>query len=502
MKRLDNFNLNRLKNKQWYHQRFDGCPMFIGFISESEPKRENRKPKGTEADIRACYFEEGKCDWYLDMKDIGRATDVILKLAKKDSKISTKFLAAWRKDEQAFEDFCLNQLPKIDFKKLLLGDLLKLWEHYRELGINRFTSSSIIDHFALGTDRLIADMLKAEISKIDKNLTESDFAKIFAVASAPTKQSFYGVSEINLLKIILNKSKQTLKEHQQKYFWLNNNYIRDRVLTVDDFKKEVKAWKTSGKDLAVELRRLKETPIKNKKIKERLFKKYKLSQFLYTLLKISDDFTWWQDERKKATYLNIHAGCQILAAIAKLTGYMLDELKYASPCEIAGIIKKKFPKRRELRERMNGSACVATRDEIIFATGKKVARIRQIMFGRKKFVEIDDFRGLTASPGKATGRVKVIKSSTEIGKVKVGDILEAVMTRPDYVVAMKKAAAIVTNEGGITSHAAIISRELGIPCIIGTKIATEVLRDGDLVEVNANHGVVRMLKRKKIKIFL
>jgi len=61
------------------------------------------------------------------------------------------------------------------------------------------------------------------------------------------------------------------------------------------------------------------------------------------------------------------------------------------------------------------------------------------------------------------------------------------------VPAMKKAAAIVTNEGGVTSHAAIVSRELGIPCVIGTKIATEVLHDGDLVEVDANHGKVTIL---------
>ena len=67
------------------------------------------------------------------------------------------------------------------------------------------------------------------------------------------------------------------------------------------------------------------------------------------------------------------------------------------------------------------------------------------------------------------------------------------MTTVDYLPAMKKASAIVTDDGGITSHAAIISRELGIPCIVGTKIATKVLKDGDLVEVNANKGEVKIL---------
>jgi pyruvate,water dikinase len=68
------------------------------------------------------------------------------------------------------------------------------------------------------------------------------------------------------------------------------------------------------------------------------------------------------------------------------------------------------------------------------------------------------------------------------------------MTRPEYVPLMKKAAGIITDEGGITCHAAIVSRELKIPCVIGTKIATKVLKDGDMVEVDADKGIVKILK--------
>jgi len=74
-----------------------------------------------------------------------------------------------------------------------------------------------------------------------------------------------------------------------------------------------------------------------------------------------------------------------------------------------------------------------------------------------------------------------------------GDILVSHMTDPEIVVAMKKAGAIITDMGGITCHAAIVSRELGIPCVIGTKIATKVFKDGDEVEVDATKGVVRKL---------
>jgi pyruvate,water dikinase len=87
----------------------------------------------------------------------------------------------------------------------------------------------------------------------------------------------------------------------------------------------------------------------------------------------------------------------------------------------------------------------------------------------------------------------VIKTIHDIAKVKKGEILIAYMTRPEFMPAMQKAAAFVTNEGGITSHAAIVSREMNKPCVIGTKIATEIFKDGDLVEVDANKGVVRKL---------
>ncbi len=99
-------------------------------------------------------------------------------------------------------------------------------------------------------------------------------------------------------------------------------------------------------------------------------------------------------------------------------------------------------------------------------------------------------KGIPASPGIGTGTVKVLKSPKEIDKVKAGDILVAPMTSPDYVPAMKKAVAIVTNEGGMTSHAAIVSREMGIPCVVGTKEGTKVLKDGDIITVNGKTGEI------------
>ncbi|MBI4399826.1 phosphoenolpyruvate synthase [Candidatus Micrarchaeota archaeon] len=99
-------------------------------------------------------------------------------------------------------------------------------------------------------------------------------------------------------------------------------------------------------------------------------------------------------------------------------------------------------------------------------------------------------RGLGASPGTAVGPVKIIYSPEELTKIQKGDVLVTDMTTPDYVVGMRKAAAVVTNAGGTTAHAAIVSRELGIACIVGTKKATDILKDGQIITVDAVHGIV------------
>lgn len=93
-----------------------------------------------------------------------------------------------------------------------------------------------------------------------------------------------------------------------------------------------------------------------------------------------------------------------------------------------------------------------------------------------------------------TGRVALCLGLEAIANFPEGAILVTTMTRPEFMPAIRRASAIVTDEGGITSHAAIVSRELDVPCIIGTKIATKVFKDGDLVEVDANKGVVRKVE--------
>lgn len=102
-------------------------------------------------------------------------------------------------------------------------------------------------------------------------------------------------------------------------------------------------------------------------------------------------------------------------------------------------------------------------------------------------------KGQVAFRGNIKGKVRIVLNANSDHNFKDGEILVTGMTRPEFVPLMKKASAIVTDEGGITCHAAIVSRELKVPCVIGTKIATKVFKDGDMVEVDANGGIIRKI---------
>jgi len=146
-----------------------------------------------------------------------------------------------------------------------------------------------------------------------------------------------------------------------------------------------------------------------------------------------------------------------------------------------------FPQDTEWAKEKGKIYIVQTRPVTTVAETTKIEKKDK---GAIKIAEVPVLTGSPASPGIGTGPVKILKSPKEIGKIQKGDVMVAPMTSPDYVPAMKKSAAIVTDEGGQTSHAAIVSRELGIPCVVGTLQATKKLKDGQIVTVNGEEGKI------------
>lgn len=148
-----------------------------------------------------------------------------------------------------------------------------------------------------------------------------------------------------------------------------------------------------------------------------------------------------------------------------------------------------------LEERMKGYCLARINGQPIeIYSGKKIAQF----LASQKFTDDQGkgksqvIKGLIGNPGIARGGAVIVITNHDLRKVREGSILVAVTTNPDYVPAMRQCKAFITDEGGITSHAAIVARELNLPCIVGTKLATKIFKDGDLVDVDANQGIVKL----------
>lgn len=189
----------------------------------------------------------------------------------------------------------------------------------------------------------------------------------------------------------------------------------------------------------------------------------------------------------------------LLKEIGRRFGIRTKDLFFYTEDEIKKLFEKKKVAGSVVERRAKGYALIITKNKERLLIGKEFKELFKEVASTKKTKE---FSGQVAKRGFVTGRIKMIlhnkrNISKEVKKFKKGEILVTEMTRPGTILACRKAAAIITDEGGIMSHAAIISRELGIPCVIGTKIATQILKDGDLVEVDANKGVVKVIKKKE-----
>lgn len=183
----------------------------------------------------------------------------------------------------------------------------------------------------------------------------------------------------------------------------------------------------------------------------------------------------------------------------------VNQVRFLYPHEIKDLLLHCKLESKRLNDRISYGVFYSSAEVALpyLLEGEKArAFLKQFSFITYAIDNVKILQGDCATPGRTRGSVAIINTAKEMKKMKRGNILVSMATSPDLMPIIKKAAAIVTDAGGITCHAAIVSRELGIPCVIGTKIATKALHDGDTVDVDATHGkitVIERIKRKNLK---
>lgn len=186
----------------------------------------------------------------------------------------------------------------------------------------------------------------------------------------------------------------------------------------------------------------------------------------------------------------------ILDRIQKDLDFTSQEMEFISQDEFLRYIDSQIiPNRDTIEKRISG--LVYSNAGVTLVQNKNISKVFSDLgfkYDIENYENIKELKGVSACKGKVVGEVMIIMEKVKISAMKENGILVTSMTTPEYVPAMRKASAFITDEGGITSHAAIVSRELKKPCIIGTKIATKVLKDGMRVEVDADRGIVTVLE--------
>lgn len=324
-----------------------------------------------------------------------------------------------------------------------------------------------------------------------------EFNNAFSILTSPLKLSFYRQEQLELINILhepIIHQNQKLKKHQEKWHWILNSYLKGEKLSKDYFLNELnKMKKADFKILKSEIENYVDD-IKWKK--EKIINKINPSQEVLDYIFLVETFSTLQDDRKALNFQADFVLEELVDEVSKRTKIEKDDLKLLLPSEIADVFKNNLRQTIQLRKKSFATYCS---DKVIEGMDGDEAEALSREFENAKDINESIIHGVLASSGEVSyfrGPAKIILTINELEKLNEGEILVTTMTSPDFVLAMKKAGAIITDVGGMLSHAAIVSREFKKPCIVGTGIATKVIKDGDIVELHCGRGTVKIIKQQ------
>jgi phosphohistidine swiveling domain-containing protein len=289
-------------------------------------------------------------------------------------------------------------------------------------------------------------------------------------------------------KALYNK----IVNHNSEYSWINMYMFRRNPFTLVELIKRLKD--ILNKDCDNTLKELNKKRKKTRSKFEEAIEDLEIKGDLKRKVEVLPEYVYLRTFRLDIFTLSAYCVRNFLLEIGARLKLNYGELVHLAYWEIRDALlgKSKVPMNL-IEKRMKRYAAILFGGEFRIIVDKDELDYLQEEKEKKKVVDVLEIKGNVACKGKVKGPVKVVMHPTQITKVEKGDILVAPMTSPDFVIGMLKAIAIITDHGGITCHAAIVSRELNIPCVIATKIATKVLKDGDVVEVDAYNGIVKKI---------
>src|SRR4030042_3673517 len=400
-----------------------------------------------------------------------------------------------------FEKLDWKKKNNTEIKKILLDNI----ERYKNL-INPWYTQYSIDAFF---ETAIEDELAKYIP-----ITDHDFRKYVLIFTDPKEATEVSLERFELLKMakkffrdgeklnrLSKKTKESIENHLKKFAYINRGLATSKPYSFKDIADrlvEIKKQVDEGTKIGDEIYNASEK--KKKKDFRETLKKINTNKNFRKLRKKERMYSYLSNRRVESFIRGDFGASFAYAEIAKRVKFDPDLIMEISLPEMVGALEGRLlPNKAEMKQRLKNYAMLVRNAKTELITDPAVIKKME----RENFVDTqstDEIHGRVACLGGIIrGRAKICMDKSDIGKIKKGDILVAQYTTPDFVPAMEKAVAIVADQGGLSSHAAIVSRELGVPCVIHTVNGTRVIKDNDFLEVDARKGIIKILSEQDDK---
>jgi len=462
----------------------------------------------------AIFSRDDDIEYLVEGQSWAAAHEAIRQKTDSDKNFINKIIDETNRIGEAFNEWSDKHIQQADLRNESNAKLIELLSKFSQKQSEMYAYGIIMPLIDFQNFSFVEGNLKRILNE---KLPSGEFAKYYDALTMPSHNSFAQDQEQDLLRLMakfdspeLRKqvaSKPNLQElakefpefcrgletHAQKHGWVYYVYAGP-VFKAQQFYEFVREHIANGINPTKRLAEIEKQKTEVAKQKEKLIASLKPDEFEEMILRLAGKLVWAKPRRKdyqSKSYWHLE---KLLREIARRCGASLSQVRSTPFDKLAQALQTgKFDE--NLANEVQKVHIVIPDDN-----GNS-----QLLYGKQAEKYYDEnvephagesatgsqVQGATACPGKAKGHAKIINKPSQMAKMQKGDILISTATTPAIVPAMKKAAAIVTDEGGLTCHAAIVSRELGIPCIVGTRVATRIFKDGEEVEVDAAKGIAR-----------
>jgi len=439
-----------------------------------------------------CGYVSGK--YYYGDESVGFGKLIVSEEDKKKGFIKKIFSTIYSFGEKLL--VFSEEIKDINYSDKSMDELLSYFKKFSE-----FYKTFAISLMGWNIEFPIEERLK----KLVKNCKNSNEA--LSILSFPRKDNFATFEQKNLLKIgILIEQKnikkfedltieilEKIKEHIDEFGWINTRGGQAEPWSEKEIFERIIHLEENYSQKIVELDNHK---IEFQEKTERIIKELNADEKTINLIDIAKELVYFRTYRTdylNKTFSNVRP---LLEAIADKRNLTYRELLHL---RIKEIENNKEVEKEEIARRIIDYVLITIKPKQVLFTSnhEEIAKFKEKYCEEPNITSKITGRSVFISNKKVTGEAKIIIDKSDLIKLNTGDILVSPMTTPDFVVAMEKAAAFITDEGGITCHAAIVAREMKKPCIVGTKIATQTLNDGDLIEVDTKQAIVKIIKKAK-----